>query len=26
MHHLCDRIGVTGTMQAVVWAAHRGLV
>jgi DNA-binding NarL/FixJ family response regulator len=26
MHDLCDRIGVTGTMQAVVWAAHRGLV
>ena len=26
MHDLCDRIGVTGTMQAVVWAAHHGLV
>jgi len=26
MHDLCDHIGVTGTMQAVVWAAHRGLV
>jgi DNA-binding NarL/FixJ family response regulator len=26
MHDLCERIGVTGTMQAVVWAAHRGLV
>ncbi len=26
MHGLCDRIGVTGTMQAVVWAAHHGLV
>lgn len=26
IHDLCERIGVTGTMQAVVWAAHRGLV
>jgi len=26
MHDLCGRIGVTGTMQAVVWAAHNGLV
>ena len=26
MHDLCERVGVTGTMQAVVWAAHNGLV
>src|SRR4051794_12923080 len=26
MHDLCARIGATGTMQAVVWDAHRGLV
>jgi DNA-binding NarL/FixJ family response regulator len=26
MRNLCDRIGVTCAMQAVVWAAHRGLV
>jgi DNA-binding NarL/FixJ family response regulator len=26
MRDLCERIGVTGTIQAVVWAAHHGLV
>jgi DNA-binding NarL/FixJ family response regulator len=26
MRNLCDRIGVTCAIQAVVWAAHRGLV
>src|SRR5690242_13965889 len=26
MRNLCDRIGATCAIQAVVWAAHRGLV
>jgi len=26
MHDVCERIGVTSTIPAVVWAAHHGLV
>src|SRR4051794_35430772 len=26
MHRVCEHIGVTNTIRAVVWAAHRGLV
>src|SRR4051794_6409697 len=26
MHDVCEHLGVSSTIQAVVWAAHRGLV